>query len=126
GRPAGPRPGRRPAAAGMNGAETAALTLPILCGLGLAGIAVLVARTGWQHRHNRLFASLYLLSGINSIAQGLLSPALTESGAPLFLPGGAPAASADLFHALAPAFPGQVPWLVASLLCGLLMLPLLF
>jgi hypothetical protein len=110
----------------MNGAETSALALPILCGIGLLGIAILVARTGWQQRHNKLFATLYLLSGLNSIAQGLLSPALAPPGGFLALPDGTPATASDLFHAAAPAFPGQAFWLPFSLACGLLMLPLLF
>lgn len=110
----------------MNGAQAAALALPVLVGLGLIGIAALVARTGWQHRHNRIFATLYLLSGINSIGQGVLAQASAPDGTPIFRPDGVPAALADTFHATASYFPAQEVWLVLNLACVLLMLPLLF
>jgi hypothetical protein len=106
----------------MNGGETAALVLPVLCGLGLVGIAVLVARVGWQHRHNKLFATLYLLSGVNSISQGLLSP----FEAPAVLPDGAAVVNpADLFHHQSAFFPGSTAWLYVQIVCTVLMVPLL-
>ncbi|HEX2066169.1 MAG TPA: hypothetical protein VHI93_05085 [Candidatus Thermoplasmatota archaeon] len=101
----------------MNGPEAAALLLPVLCGLGLIGLAALVARTGWQQRHSRLFACLYLLSGINSLSHGLLSVVQTSSG---------PSTVADTFHAVSAYFPGTVPWLAVQVACTVLMLPLLF
>ena len=37
-------------------AAVAALALPSLAGVGLVALAVVVARTGWAHAHNRIFA----------------------------------------------------------------------
>ncbi|HUR62175.1 MAG TPA: hypothetical protein VM286_07410 [Candidatus Thermoplasmatota archaeon] len=108
--PAGP--GKEPGVAGDTPDNVATLLqpatlLPIVVGLALVGLATLVARTGWQQRHNRIFAALYLLSGLNSITQGILPVA-------------------EGFHAQAPLFPGLYPWLLVQITCAVLMLPLLF
>lgn len=97
--------------------EAAALTLPVLCGVGLLGLAFLVARVGWAQRHNKLFATLYLLSGINSVSQGLLTaPADATAELPTW---------ADRFHQAAAYFPGHQGWFAIEVVCTVLMMPLL-
>lgn len=80
--------------------------LPVLVGLALVGIASLVARHGWRHRHSRLFAALYFLSGLKSISEGIgpVADGLREN--------------ADLF-------PPSQAWFVAGSLCALAMTPVL-
>ena len=94
----------------MSALEVAGLALPVLVGFGLMGIAALVARTGWSHLHNRVYAGLYLLSGMKSLSEGLL--------------GGTPA-WADRFHAESPLFPGSGLWLMVQAVCAFFMAPLL-
>lgn len=95
-------------------AAVAALALPAVTGLGLVALAAIVARTGWAHVHNRLFAALYTLSGVKSVADGLTAAA-----------GPGMDAWADGFHASSPLFPEAATWNGIDAGCSFLMLPLL-
>lgn len=96
----------------MSAQEVLGFLLPELIGVALIALAVLVARTGWPQRPNRIFAALYFLSGTKSLADGLVS---TIDGQLV----------ADSFHAAAPLFPPAAVWQEVQLFCGLFMAPLL-
>jgi hypothetical protein len=98
-------------------ADWLALLLPVLIGVGLIGIAALVAKTGWEHRHNRFFSGLYLLSGIKSASEGLLAQTTDAQGQAVFF--------AERFHTAAPLFPGAAQWFYANAVCTAFMIPLL-
>jgi hypothetical protein len=82
------------------------IVLPVLVGLALIGIANLVVRHGKEHRHNLFFATLYFLSGMKSVSEGV-------------------GVAADGFHASAPLFPPRLFWDLLGSFCALGMLPLL-
>ncbi|MHB8634492.1 MAG: hypothetical protein ACYDBQ_11110 [Thermoplasmatota archaeon] len=96
----------------MDVSSWAGLALPLLTGAGLVAIAALVARTGWEHVHNRLFSALYLLSGVKSWTDGLRAAAQGQSWA-------------ERFHAASPLFPGSEFWGSLGALCLIAELPLL-
>jgi len=75
-------------------------------GVALAALAVLVLRAGAERLHHRLFAALYLLSGVKSVAEGL---------GPV----------ADSLHAASPLFPPAAAWRIGAAACALLMAPTL-
>jgi hypothetical protein len=90
----------------MAGAEILAVLLPALVGLALITLATVVMRSGDGHRHNKLFAALYFLSGLKSLSEGIRP-------------------MADSFNASAPLFPDSGAWGLAGAVCALVMTPLL-
>ena len=90
----------------MAGAEILAVLLPVIVGLALITLATVVVRHGGGHRHNKLFAALYFLSGIKSLSEGITP-------------------MADSFNASASLFPDAAAWSLAGAVCALMMTPLL-
>lgn len=103
----------------MNPPVALPLLVQVTVGSGLIALAVLVARTGWQHGHNRTFAVLYLLSGTKSISEGLLSAYARGANGALVQ------TWADHFHANSPLFPDSGSWAGVLVVCSSFMVPLL-
>ena len=104
----------------------ASLLLPGLVGVGLIALAIVVAKTGWQHRHNRFFAALYFLSGTKSISDGLLAGdgvfyTIQTANGPLIVE----ERFAEAFHAVSPLFPDVLLCFYVNVVCLSFMLVLL-